>query len=175
MHTTSQKILESYALVSAWQEIPSSFFVGIVDIVRNKILKFTLEIKQELGQVGDRPSAVPPEKVQAAVVNYIYGGNNVIAGTASNINQVGNIVVGKGDIAGLLNALKTLDVSEAEIAMFKGAIEADGAIRGKSLGTRTTEWLKNAGKKIGRAGAKIGTVAAQSLMTEWLMQYYGLK
>ena len=40
------KFFEDYVLNRAWQEIPSSAFYGLVDIVRNKTLKFALEIQK---------------------------------------------------------------------------------------------------------------------------------
>jgi hypothetical protein len=50
--------------------------------VRNRLLRFALEIREELGQVGDKPKELLTTQVEAAVVNHIYGGMSVIAASA---------------------------------------------------------------------------------------------
>lgn len=163
------KIIDGYGLASAWQELPGSLLVGVVEIVRNKVLKFALEIRQELKEVGDKPASVPPERVEAAVINYIFGGQNIIAGTAKDFTQVGSIEIAEGDIDGLSAALKTLDVKQNEIEALKRAIEADK----KTFGVWTKEWLKNVGSKLGDAGIKIGVDVATGFVKSWLRKYFG--
>jgi hypothetical protein len=70
------KFIEGYALAQAWQEVPISMVVGMCEEVRNRLLRFALEIREELGHADDEPANVPQEKVDAAVVNHIYGGVN---------------------------------------------------------------------------------------------------
>jgi hypothetical protein len=47
------KFIKGYALNRAWQEIPPSVFVALRDTIRNRILKLTLEIRDELGTAND--------------------------------------------------------------------------------------------------------------------------
>jgi len=42
------KFIEGYALNRAWQVIPPSSFVALRDTIRKRILKFGLEIRDEL-------------------------------------------------------------------------------------------------------------------------------
>jgi hypothetical protein len=175
IHQYQGSYIEGFALSSAWQEVPVSLVVGVCEQVRNRLLRFALEIKDELGHVGDKPSDVPTEKVESAITNYIYGGTNVIGVTVKDFTQIANIVVGKGDFNGLSNALKALEVPEAEIALLKQAIDADTANAKTGLGERTKKWLRNVGSKLGTAGIKVGTSVAQDVVKEWLLQYYGLK
>jgi hypothetical protein len=169
------KFIEGYALSQAWQEVPTSLIIGLCEQVRNRVLRFVLEIKEELGHVEDKASAVPAEKVEAAVINYIYGGTNVIGGMVKDFSQFNNIIIAKGDFNGLKSALKGLEVPDAEIALLKQAIDADGADAKEGLGQRTKHWLRDIGSKLGKAGLKVGTTVAQEVAKEWLMQYYGLK
>jgi hypothetical protein len=168
IHHYQEKFIDGYALSSAWQEVPVSLVVGVCEEVRNRLLRFALEIKEELGHVGDNSSAVLEQKVEAAVINHIYGGVNVIGGTVKDFAQIGNVMVGKGDIGSLANALKRLDVSQSEIDALKEAINVDE----KSFGERTKEWLLNIGSKLGSAGLKVGTDASTELIKGWLHQYF---
>jgi AbiTii len=56
------KFIKGYALNRAWQEIPPSAFVALRDTIRNRILKFALEIRDELGTVNDDIHAFPKPK-----------------------------------------------------------------------------------------------------------------
>jgi hypothetical protein len=55
--------------------------VGLCEEVRNRLLRFALELKADMVDVGDKPSAVPTEAVESAVNNFIYGGVNVFGGS----------------------------------------------------------------------------------------------
>jgi hypothetical protein len=163
------KFMEGFALSQAWQEVPTAMIAGLRDAVRNRLLRFALEIKEELGEAGDRPANVPQEKVEAAVINHIYGGVNMIGGTVNT--QIGNIDIREGDLESLKAALLKSRVPEDEVKALEHAI-SDDAIEGKpTFGKKTAEWLASFGGKVAKAGVGIGKEVAQ----EWLFQYLGLK
>src|SRR6266699_1825194 len=162
------KFIEGYALVSAWQEIPGGAFVSLIDVVRNRILKFALEIREELGVVGDRPASVPSEKVDAAVTNFIFGGTNVIAGVAQNFAQIASINVGKGDTSGLSAALKALGIEDNEIHELEIAISDDAHEEHHGIGRRTSGWLRKIGVGLGNTGLKLSGEVAGAIATKWI-------
>jgi hypothetical protein len=43
--------IDGFVFSRAWQETPSSFIRALIDTVRNRILRFALELKDELGEV----------------------------------------------------------------------------------------------------------------------------
>jgi AbiTii len=161
--------VDGFALSSAWQEVPMSLVLGLCEEVRNRLLRFALEIRDELGRVDDRPAAVPPAKVEAAVVNYIYGGTNVIAASASGFTQIGNIEVCTGDFASLTRALTTLGIPMGDVNVLRNAIDRDGNVFGK----RTKEWLAKVSGKIGEAGLKVGIDVSVAFVKAWLGKYFG--
>jgi hypothetical protein len=73
--------VKGYVLKDAWLEIPAPAVIALVDTVRNRVLSFTLEIREELGMAGDDIEAISSDKIEKTVINNIYGGNIVIAGT----------------------------------------------------------------------------------------------
>src|SRR5712691_12636993 len=42
------KFIQGYALNRAWQEIPLSVIVSLIDTIRNRVIRFALELKDEL-------------------------------------------------------------------------------------------------------------------------------
>jgi hypothetical protein len=165
------KYIDGFILSHAWQDVPATMMVGLCEEVRNRVLTFALEIRDELGLVGDKADEVSPARVEAAVVNHIYGGTNVI-GNAREVTQIGiNVVIPEGDFKALANALSGLQVPKSQITELEQAIAADKG----SLGGKTKGWLKGIGSKLGGSGLKVGTAAVQELAKEWLLQFFGLK
>jgi hypothetical protein len=169
------KFIEGYALAQAWQDMPTGMIVGVVDTVRSRLLRFALEIGDELGLVSDDPSKLSPASVDRAVINYIFGGTNVIAGTAHDFTQIGAIRISEGDLIGIANSLRSLGIKQAHVEEATQALVEDGKPDSNALGKKSGQWIKTLGSKLGDAGLKIGTGAAQQLVTQWMLQYWGFK
>jgi small subunit ribosomal protein S15 len=94
--------LQGYYLISAWQEIPTSAIVGMLDTVRTSVLNMALEIKSEIGETDADLKKIAPQdakKVDQTVTTYIYGGSvNISTGESAvntaTIQQQQNIVAG---------------------------------------------------------------------------------
>jgi hypothetical protein len=170
-----RKFLQGYALNRAWQEIPPSVIVSLVETVRNRVLRFALELQDALGCVSDNIAALPQGKVDQYVQNYIFGGTNVISGTAHDFTQIGSLVIAKHDRAGLTAALKHLGVQEVDIRELESALQRDAAeTTTPTLGQRTSAWLKNIGPKLGHGGIKVGTEITTSVITKLVSQFLGI-
>ena len=153
----------------------SSVFVSLIDTIRNRVLRFTLELKDELGLVSDDLAALPQGRVDQYVNNYIFGGTNVISGTAHDFTQIGSITIAKNDMEGLTAALKNLGVQDDDVIELKNALQQDAAettIPG--LGQRTSASLKRIGSKLGQGGIKVGTEITTSVITKLVSQFLGL-
>jgi hypothetical protein len=169
-----KNFIANFVLNRAWQEIPASCMVGLVETVRNRVLRFALDIKDQLGEDQDNVSYLPPDKVEQSVINNIYGGNVFIAAHAETISQVAHTNILAGDASGLFKALSNLGVTEEGLKALQHDIEADKQDGKPSLGQRTMGWLSDIGKHLGAEGVKVGVDVAKRAATKWLMQHYGL-
>src|SRR5262249_8942265 len=77
----------------AWQEIPGSVLVGLLEQIRTRVLRFALELKDNLPPNAADPTEVSPAVVERSVVNNIYGGNVLIASHAENISQMAHTTI----------------------------------------------------------------------------------
>lgn len=170
------KFYSRMRLVSAYQEIPGTVLVAVMDTVRTKILQLALELKDEVGEAESKGDAVPSRKVDQSVVNHIYGGNVVIASTATNFSQIGSITIDKGNLDQFRQALKQLGLDDKAIASLEKEMGADAAATGgtPTLGQRTKKWLGKAASYASKAGLKVGIDLAKKTVTKWVLQYYGL-
>jgi AbiTii len=158
----------------AWQVIPGSILVGLLEQIRTRVLRFALELKDNLPPNAADPKQVSPAVVERSVVNNIYGGNILIASHAENISQMAHTNVAVGDIEGLKHALSTLGVTDEGIKKLEADIKADETNGQPSIGPRIKDWLANIGRYLGKEGAKAGIDVTKKLATKWILQHYGM-
>lgn len=168
--------MQGYYLISAWQEIPTSAIVGMLDTVRTSVLNMALEIKSEIGETDADLKKITPQdakKVDQTVTTYIYGGNVNISTGESAVNTVTiqqqlNIVA--GDWEHLARVLRSSGVSEPELHELSEAVKQDG----RTLGSKVKDWITKIAPKVLSGGVKIGAAVGQTLLLEYLKQYCGL-
>jgi len=170
-----REFIEDFALNRAWLEIPSSTFPILVDTVRTGVLRFALDLKDELGEVGDNIEALPREEVDRQSTVSIFGGANVVSSSVQNFTQIGSVTGNERDLIGLQTALKTLGASDSDVAEVHTALAEDQkAASAPSLGQRTKAWLTGIGARIVEAGGNIAMDTAKTEATKYLLQYLGL-
>jgi len=171
------KLQSGWQLFSAQQVVPKSAIAGIVDTVRTRVLNMTLEIQSEIGDKDEDLKQITPEeskKVDQTIVNNIFGGNVYVSTGQSNMaattvqQQQQNIV--SGDWEHLAKVLRGSGMSEAELTELSTAVESDG----KTMGAKVKSWIEKTAPKVLSGGVKVGVAVGQSLLLEYLKQYYGL-
>jgi hypothetical protein len=169
----------SYVLASAWQEVPTTFIVALLDTVRNRVLKLALELQEELGSAGDDLAALPTERIDQTVITNIFGGHVVIAGQVQEVTQAGSVVVIKGDLASLNEALARLGAAKSDVRALEDALAEDAAITASpGLGHRTLGWIQSAAIKLasksGDAALDVAKAQVTSELTKLVSQFLGL-
>jgi hypothetical protein len=162
-----QKFYPDLVLNRAWQEIPISAIKALLDTVRNRILGFALELKEQLGTVDDKTESLEAAKVDRSVVNIIYGGNNIIASTAATIQQAGRDIIAVGDITALIKALGNLGVEKADAEEIVRALTEDGSEGKSSLGQKTIGAIKTIAGKLASAGKTLPFQPPLPLSRRW--------
>jgi hypothetical protein len=163
--------LQDYGLISAWQDIPRSGIVALLDTVRNRVLNMALEIQSEIGKTDRDLERITPQeakKVDQTIVNNIYGGNVYVAAGESTMNattvqqQQQNIAA--GDWGHLESILCNAGIADAELKELSAAVKSDG---NQKLGERGTvmKWIKSTAPKVLAGGVKMGATAGQAVLT----------
>lgn len=170
------KFIEGYALNRAHIEIPLSSVTGLIDTVRNRALRFALEIQKEIGVSEEDISKIPQDRVDQIVNNYIYGGNVVISGSNTHcVTQIGRINIAKDDRHALEAALVKHGLQHTDINNLLTAIEEDNAEeKTASIGTRTINWISHFAGKVVEAGGVAGAEQAVSLLKQYVSDYLGI-
>jgi hypothetical protein len=162
------------ALLRAWQEIPESILVGLLEQVRTRVLRFALDIKEILPPDSPDATHISSSVVEHSVVNNIYGGNILIASHAENFSQIAHTNVSEGDLGELEEALGKLGITHEGINALKSDIQTDKENGQTTIGPKTKAWLADIGKYLSKEGAKAGFEVAKQFATKWVLQHYGL-
>lgn len=159
-------------LIDAWQEIPKSTIIELLDTVRNRVLSLALELKDEVG-VDEKElnhfSIEAPEAVEKTVVQQIFGGTVYVASDNASI-QVQNTALTPGDWSELANALSAAGISKGQVEELSKAISADKS----TMGGKVLAWIKQQAPHVVSGGVKIGTTVGQAVLTEYLKQHFGI-
>jgi hypothetical protein len=165
-----------YTLNRAWQEIPGSVLVGLIDTIKTRVLRLALELKEDLGSSSENLNELPKEKVDQQVVTYIFGGTNVIA--SRDFTQIESIEITQGDWSTLVKALNRVGVTDSAITELKAVLDDDSRDKTEpkpGLGKRTAAWLKGLGKTSGQVALNVGVEVIKKEATKWILGYLGLK
>jgi hypothetical protein len=167
-------IFRDCELVEAWRIYPTSRVVGVLDSVRNRILKFVLEIERENPNAGDANMTGPPipqQKVEQIFHTHITGNVGSIAVGSHSFSQT---VIQQNDLDGLAKFIESIGGTKEDRKELEKAIEADGKPTGKSFGGKVAGWLGVMVSKAAQGTLKVGVDVASKVISEKLKQYYGI-
>lgn len=171
------KFIQGRTLMAAHIEIPTSAVVGVLDSVRNRTLKFVLEIEEQApgaGDVAPGSKPVPVEQVGQIFNTYILGNaQNVAVGSPGALQHARQIVA--GDVSALRRFLAEQGVEARDLAGLEQAIAEDGAPKaGQPFGKKVAGWIGNMVSKAASGAWSISTSSAGELLTTAIRAYYGL-
>jgi hypothetical protein len=168
----SERLVVDCVCHNAWQELPKSALIEILEAVRNTTLRMALEIRESVQESGSDLAHLQPEvktEVQQIIIHNLTNlGGNV---SLRDIDASGQTVIVAGDRKSLDAALTKAGMNQTDLAELTDAIQVDG----NKAGTRVSKWIGDKAHKMLIGGVKIGASIAQKVLTEMLMQHYGLK
>lgn len=128
------------SLIKAWQSVPRSVLVQVLDTVRNRTLNMALELKNEIGQTEDIKdiSLAEGAKIEQTIINNIFGGTAYLASGHGTINATTNTqnIIAVGDRAQLDSVLKKVGLSDDDLKELTEAEHSDGS---KKMGSRVMD------------------------------------
>lgn len=168
------KAMSGYWVQKCWVELSPLQIKNGITQVRSRLLDFSLNLRDKIGDVEDNEVKVMAQKsdVRAMFEGAVFGDNAVVVIGDHNRTKISNVVK-KGDFESLALWLKKGKVEEADIVELEKAINADGELRQGQYGERVKAWM---GKMIGKAidgSWSIGVGAAGALLAEGLKAFFG--
>lgn len=159
-------------LASAWRIMTTQKLVGILEVIRTRVLDFVLEIEKELGLDSVTTKTTPriinskPDKIQQIFNNKIYGGNFVM-GSAGDVTQQ-TMNINQGDIESLKKYLEELGLKDKHIKELEVSIRKDEGE--EHPGPAVKGWLKKAGE----FGISLASNTLGQLLATAIARFYGI-
>jgi hypothetical protein len=139
------KLYQDFSCTNAWIEIPVSVAKGLLESVRNKVLRFVLEIRKTNPDAGQpKADPVPPERVQQVFNQTIHVHSGTIGniGSGAGFSQSATVDVVPNDFGSLERFLISQGLEVRSIHELKAAIEGDSQEGHGKIGPRVRGWLK---------------------------------
>ncbi len=161
--------------MAATISMPRSEIVGLLDAIRNRVVRFALEIETQAPDAGEgSPGGTPiaHESVTHIFNTNILGGTNIAVGSA-HVTQT--VQVQAGDLESLKSYFSSFGVEQQDLESLEQAIKDDPAPKGgQGFGTRVTGWIGNMTAKAASGGWKVGLAVSGELLAAALRAYYNL-
>jgi len=146
----------------------------MLDTIRNRTLNMALEIKGQMQGIEDRENMTmtDSDRISQSITNNIFNGPAYFASGAAqvHIGHSTNHVIAQGSREDLDNALLKSGLSEPDVQALTRAMRTDGG----SVRSSIASWIAKVSPKLVSAGIATTQSVAQSLLTGWLNQYFGL-
>lgn len=169
------KFFEDWILNRAWQEIPASVVIGLIDTVRTRLLTFALEIDAATSTDGEQALAqIPPATIDRIMHVTIMGGNNVIG----SVNEFKAATVVAGDMGSLREKLLSLGLDTSELESLESVLGEEGLLavnkdQPTTPGQKTLDWIAGAAKTTGKKGLEVGGAVVQEAIKRAVFGYLG--
>lgn len=108
----SNRIYENFTCLQAWKSMDRGQIEQVLDIVRNRLLNFVLELQEmypEINKSEDAIFKIPNDAMNSVFNNFIIGNNNIVSG-GSNIDKSSQINTVNKNIAQTTSAPIIKDV-----------------------------------------------------------------
>ena len=165
----ANKFYTSWRLVEAWRPVPKHYLAQVLDSVRNNLLQFVLELKDEhptINMNDEHLRNVPQEEVKTSVITNIYGGTNVVA-SGEKIHQEVTQGITANDLDGLLRQLRTLSVPDDLMDELTEEINANRGSIQHGIPPSIQGWIR-------KLAERVGTNTTVASATQVLLQFFGV-
>jgi AbiTii len=179
--TSLYKFGISADVIAARAKFSQFKILEILQIVRSKLLVFTMEVGEEFGyNIEINSFKKKQDQNNQQIVNYMNtsitntGDGNVV-NTGDHSSQQVTINISKGDTEKLMQAMSELGIDDNDVEELKKIVVSEQPdYEKKTLGSQAISWItKITGKALSGVG-KIAIKVSSSVLAEYIKQYYGL-
>ena len=170
------KILQGYTLGHAWRAFGPGTFTVLLDIVRNRVLDFAIQIEMENPDADAAPSERGPiaqETVTNIYNTTILGGQASVGGTNRFENVERQIIT--GDIDSLKRYLSEAGVAEDDLDRLDSVIEETGPDEVSGGKGKVGAWIKEAATKMATGARDMTIEIATGVINKSLKDFAGLQ
>lgn len=158
-------VYQGMNMYAAWQDVPSSAVINVIDSIKNRLLNFILDLEElhpELKTQPDEVVNIPKEEFNKTFIANIYGNSNNLALEGGTI-QISNVT---GDITSLERVLSQNGLSNS----LKSAIVQDSTDTHPTFGKSVKKWVSELAVQVGKGVYQVSV----DLVIAALKQHFGI-
>jgi len=163
------------ALTNAWQSVSRGQLLAVVETVRNRVLKFALELERTFPAMNESEKSLPAIERETASQMFqtiIYGNVGNVAAGGTNFRQFQEVSV--GDSFSLMKALSELGLATTDIQDLQTALKKDEGHSPGKIGTNASKWIGGLCEKAAGGVGQIAIATAGTVVPKLIAQYLGL-
>lgn len=173
------KIWQDMNCITAWIQVPMGSISALLETVKNKVLKFALEIEKEAPDAREAtPSTqtIPEERVQQVVQTIIYGDVKSVAAGSHITTHNYEVTVVQNDLESLKQYLDSIGINKEDVGELEKAINKDSKTDTKEagIGIHVNEWIRKMINKAATGAGKVAVNVTASTLFQAILQYYGI-
>ncbi len=166
----NQSIARNLPLVEGYIPVPKGFFAGMLDVVRTRMLEFSLKIEAENPEADQAVPGKPPIPQERINAIFHMTFNNSQVGVGGTFHQIDKQVVA-GDLESLHRALREIGLDEGKIEELDEILaENPDPAEIESEQGRFGRWLKSAVT----TAKDVGVPAATQLIIAAVKAHFGI-
>ncbi len=173
-----QQIISGQVLAAAEQVMTTTIIVGVLEVIRARVLEFVLVIEKELGidMMNDdtkKPLEAPnQERISQVFHTTIYEGTSIAVGNTGTTNQYATHVQ-PGDLQGLKEKLAQLGVTEELLDDLDTALGKDADAQ-EQPGPHVKGWFGRMMIKAGQGTLQLVSATATTVVIAEVRRFLGL-
>lgn len=169
-----QDFYKGYNLIEAYRVVPISSVVDVLQIIRNRILEFVLELGEKFPeeQFNKQTKSVESAVIQSVVNNFIFGDGNRVA-TGSGASNTNVLIASKGNWSMLSSSLLEIGILEEDIDILKKALSEEPPLDKTKLGSKVSSWIGRIISKIQKKGCDFSIDVVSNIIIESISRFCG--
>lgn len=175
------KIYEGYACNSIRASFPKAAFRGIQQVVKSRILEFTMELEKKIPTAAeieiDKPDKISTEDTQTInnITHQVFHGDYTSITNAGDNAQI-SVNVSVGDKASFIKTLTDAGIPATDAKELADIVASEKPENSSEpWGTKAKAWVRRNMKKALDGSWNVAGQVVTDVLTRAAMGYYGLK
>lgn len=174
------KIYPQYSLIDIRSEISIAAMKELQYAVRSRVLELTIGFEKSIPAAAyitfgpQETSNINTDKVNQIYQQTVFGNVTTISTTGSGAPII--ISIQEGNMTAFMEYLIKAGLPKEDATELAGIVQSEKPVsKEEPLGAKASDWMKAKVQKAGAGLWKMGQEVATKIITEAVMQYYGIK
>lgn len=172
----SRDIYRNMSMVSAYKACPITTVVGVLEVIRNRILDFVLELEEKCPEAGEAidSTTIGEKELDQMVTTNIFKGNGNVAFHCGTATQQYMVSIEKGNWNMLERFLQEIKIESDKINELKDILQKEPPKSKNEWGSRISAWMGSVCAKAATGIYSIPFDVISGVLANAISKYWGV-